>query len=77
MLTRRIIPCLDVDRGRVVKGVKFFDHVTHRRTARRSNAIRAFPGAYYQAVAERLLDSLARVLKRYHASRWPGEQGQG
>ncbi|HSI37235.1 MAG TPA: imidazole glycerol phosphate synthase subunit HisF, partial [Tepidisphaeraceae bacterium] len=23
----RIIPCLDVDRGRVVKGVKFFDHV--------------------------------------------------
>src|SRR5215207_3360021 len=27
MLTRRIIPCLDVDRGRVVKGVKFFDHV--------------------------------------------------
>ena len=27
MLTRRIIPCLDVDKGRVVKGVKFFDHV--------------------------------------------------
>src|SRR6266487_3111296 len=27
MLSRRIIPCLDVDRGRVVKGVKFFDHV--------------------------------------------------
>ncbi|MEO6435473.1 MAG: imidazole glycerol phosphate synthase subunit HisF [Tepidisphaeraceae bacterium] len=27
MLTRQIIPCLDVDRGRVVKGVKFFDHV--------------------------------------------------
>jgi cyclase len=27
MLTHRIIPCLDVDRGRVVKGVKFFDHV--------------------------------------------------
>jgi imidazole glycerol-phosphate synthase subunit HisF len=27
MLTRRIIPCLDVERGRVVKGVKFFDHV--------------------------------------------------
>jgi imidazole glycerol-phosphate synthase subunit HisF len=27
MLTRRIIPCLDVDRGRVVKGVKFLDHV--------------------------------------------------
>jgi cyclase len=27
MLTRRIIPCLDVDRGRVVKGYKFFDHV--------------------------------------------------
>src|SRR5438477_11163946 len=27
MLTKRIIPCLDVDRGRVGKGVKFFDHV--------------------------------------------------
>ncbi|HSV14343.1 MAG TPA: imidazole glycerol phosphate synthase subunit HisF [Tepidisphaeraceae bacterium] len=27
MLTKRIIPCLDVDRGRVVKGVKFFDHL--------------------------------------------------
>src|SRR5207247_9577868 len=27
MLIKRIIPCLDVDRGRVVKGVKFFDHV--------------------------------------------------
>ena len=27
VLCKRIIPCLDVDRGRVVKGVKFFDHV--------------------------------------------------
>ena len=27
MLTKRIIPCLDVDKGRVVKGIKFFDHV--------------------------------------------------
>lgn len=27
MLKKRIIPCLDVDRGRVVKGVKFFNHV--------------------------------------------------
>src|SRR6266487_225445 len=27
MLSRRIIPCLDVDAGRVVKGVKFFDHI--------------------------------------------------
>jgi len=27
VLTKRIIPCLDVDRGRVVKGYKFFDHV--------------------------------------------------
>jgi len=25
MLAKRIIPCLDVDRGRVVKGVKFVD----------------------------------------------------
>src|SRR5688500_3292968 len=27
LLTKRIIPCLDVDRGRVATGVKFFDHV--------------------------------------------------
>ena len=26
MLTKRIIPCLDVKRGRVVKGVRFLDH---------------------------------------------------
>ena len=25
MLKKRIIPCLDVDRGRVVKGVNFVD----------------------------------------------------
>ena len=25
MLTKRIIPCLDVDNGRVVKGVSFVD----------------------------------------------------
>ena len=25
MLAKRIIPCLDVDRGRVVKGVKFVE----------------------------------------------------
>jgi cyclase len=27
VLTRRIIPCLDVDKGRVVKGVQYVDHV--------------------------------------------------
>ena len=27
MLSKRIIPCLAVDKGRVVKGVKYFDHV--------------------------------------------------
>ena len=26
MLTKRIIPCLDVDAGRVVKGIKFMEH---------------------------------------------------
>ena len=26
MLAKRIIPCLDVDKGRVVKGVRFFNH---------------------------------------------------
>ncbi|MGH8517971.1 MAG: HisA/HisF-related TIM barrel protein, partial [Panacagrimonas sp.] len=25
MLAKRVIPCLDIDRGRVVKGVKFED----------------------------------------------------
>ena len=25
MLAKRIIPCLDIDRGRVVKGTKFLD----------------------------------------------------
>jgi cyclase len=27
VLAKRVIPCLDVDEGRVVKGIKFFDHV--------------------------------------------------
>ena len=27
MLAKRIIPCLDVDRGRVVKGTRFLDLV--------------------------------------------------
>jgi len=27
MLSRRIIPCLDASAGRVVKGVRFRDHV--------------------------------------------------
>ncbi|MCA9510260.1 MAG: hypothetical protein KC560_06110, partial [Myxococcales bacterium] len=27
MLAKRIIPCLDVDKGRVVKGVQYVDHV--------------------------------------------------
>ncbi len=27
MLAKRIIPCLDVDEGRVVKGIKYVDHV--------------------------------------------------
>jgi len=27
MLAKRLVPCLDVDRGRVVKGVKYVDHV--------------------------------------------------
>ena len=26
-LLKRIIPCLDVDKGRVVKGVRYVDHV--------------------------------------------------
>ena len=27
MLLKRIIPCLDVDKGRVVKGIQYVDHV--------------------------------------------------
>ncbi len=27
MLLKRVIPCLDVDKGRVVKGVQYVDHV--------------------------------------------------
>ena len=27
MVAKRIIPCLDVDQGRVVKGVKFIDNL--------------------------------------------------
>ncbi len=34
MLTRRIIPCLDVRDGEVVKGVRFRDHVDDRRHRR-------------------------------------------
>ena len=39
MLCKRIIPCLDIDKGRVVKGVNFVDLVAagdpvdHRRKA--------------------------------------------
>ena len=37
----RIIPCLDVDRGRVVKGVNFFDLRRRRRSRRGGHGIRA------------------------------------
>lgn len=40
--------------------IKFIDHITHRRTASRSNSIKAFPNKYYQIVYQRLLDSLAQ-----------------
>lgn len=40
--------------------IKFIDHITHRRTASRSNSIKAFSNEYYQTVSQRLLDSLAQ-----------------
>ncbi len=39
--------------------IKFVDHITHRRTAERDHAIRAFPREDYQTVVQHLLDSLA------------------
>lgn len=44
MLTKRIIPCLDLDRGRVVKGVKFLDLIDAGdpvEVAKRYNALKA------------------------------------
>ena len=41
MLLRRVIPCLDVDKGRVVKGVEFVEPARRRRPGR---AGRALPG---------------------------------
>ena len=40
--------------------IKFFDHLTHRRTARHPKAMQAFPSTYYQTIYQRQLDSLAR-----------------
>ncbi len=45
MLSRRIIPCLDVRDGRVVKGVRFRDHVD-------MGAIEALALAYRDAGAD-------------------------
>ena len=42
MLTKRIIPCLDVDRGRVIKGVKFLEQKRYK------EAINAFLAAARQ-----------------------------
>src|SRR5215212_2628149 len=48
MLTRRIIPCLDVKGGRVVKGVSFFNH-------RDAGDPVALAAAYDQAGADELV----------------------
>ena len=48
MLSRRIIPCLDVRAGRVVKGVRFRDHVD-------MGAIEALALAYRDAGADELV----------------------
>jgi cyclase len=48
MLTKRIIPCLDVKKGRVVKGVKFLDH-------RDAGDPVELAGFYYQEGADELV----------------------
>ena len=65
MLAKRIIPCLDVDRGRVVKGVRFvdivdagdpiaFDNDVDRSPGRGATAIDQDPAADDQAVKRSL-----------------------
>jgi cyclase len=71
MLTKRIIPCLDVDRGRVVKGVKFFDHVDAGdpiEQARRYQAAGADELVFYDITAshegrEIMADLVRRVME--------------
>src|SRR6202042_1346029 len=71
MLSKRIIPCLDVDRGRVVKGVKFFDHVDAGdpvEQARRYQADGADELVFYDITAthegrEIMADLVARVME--------------
>jgi cyclase len=48
MLTRRIVPCLDVREGRVVKGVRFRDHVD-------AGAIEELAARYAQEGADELV----------------------
>jgi cyclase len=48
MLTRRIVPCLDVRDGRVVKGVRFRDHVD-------AGAIEELAARYAEAGADELV----------------------
>lgn len=40
--------------------IQFFDHVTHRQTARYPKALQAFTSEDYQAIYKRMLNSLAR-----------------
>jgi cyclase len=72
LLTKRIIPCLDVDRGRVVKGVKFFDHVDAGdpvEQARRYQAQGADELVFYDITAshegrEIMADLVAKVVEQ-------------
>ena len=63
MLTKRIIPCLDCDRGRVVKGVKFFDHVDAGDPVEQAQR--------YQAAGR-----MNCVLRHYGQPRRPGDHGR-
>ncbi|MGY0505519.1 imidazole glycerol phosphate synthase subunit HisF [Luteimonas sp. e5] len=65
MLTRRIIPCLDVRDGRVVKGVRFADHVD-------MGAIADLAVRYRDAGADELVmyDITASVERRHADLAW-------
>jgi len=60
MLTRRIIPCLDVKNGRVVKGKKFLDNYEVYGTRRNFYvAIQQFFKSVYQETTDENLEQIA------------------
>ena len=54
MLLKRIIPCLDVDKGRVVKGVKYVDHVDAARLPIQDDLLHGPQSSVVRAAASRV-----------------------